>query len=77
MQTEHKDIEIYIKYRNKKWVTNSKGAPTDVPILGPVEIENYIYCSFPMFLPICRFQNILRIQNRTIISIAVSCGYDT
>ncbi len=23
----YKDIEILIKYRNKKWVTNSKGAP--------------------------------------------------
>ncbi len=28
IQTEHKDIEIHIKYRNKKLVTNSKGAPT-------------------------------------------------
>ncbi len=27
IQTEHKDIEILIKYKNKKWVTNSKGAP--------------------------------------------------
>ncbi len=27
IQTEHKDIEIHIKYRNKKWVTTSKGAP--------------------------------------------------
>ncbi len=25
--TEHKDIEIHIKYRDKKWVTDSKGAP--------------------------------------------------
>ncbi len=23
----HKGIEMHIKYRNKKWVTNSKGAP--------------------------------------------------
>ena len=27
IQSEHKDIGIHIKYRNKKWVTNSKGAP--------------------------------------------------
>ncbi len=27
IQIEHKDIEIHIKYRNKKWVNNSKGAP--------------------------------------------------
>ena len=27
IQTEHKDMEIHIKYRNKKWVTYSKGAP--------------------------------------------------
>ncbi len=24
---EHKDLEIHIKYRNKKWVTNSKDSP--------------------------------------------------
>ena len=27
IQTEHKDKEIHIKYRNNKWVTNSKVAP--------------------------------------------------
>ncbi len=26
IQTEHKDIEIHVKYTNKKWVTNSKGS---------------------------------------------------
>ncbi len=36
IQTEHKDIEIHIKYRNKKWVTNSKGAPL---FICPIELH--------------------------------------
>ncbi len=39
-----------------------------MPILGPMEIKNYIIVLFPMFLPTHRFQNFLRIENRTIIS---------
>ena len=30
----HKDIEIHIKYRNKKWVTDSKGDPNYVMDMG-------------------------------------------
>ncbi len=34
IQTEHRDIEIHIKYRNKKWVTNSKGSPKNcIPVI--------------------------------------------
>ncbi len=32
IQTGHKDIEIHIKYRNKKWVTNSKKNKQNVPV---------------------------------------------
>ncbi len=39
---------------------------TDVPILEPMEIKNYIIILFVIILPTCRFQNFLRIENRTI-----------
>ncbi len=44
------------------------GGATDVPILGPMELENCISVLFFMILPTCRLQNLLRIENRTIIS---------
>ncbi len=49
-------------------VDSLDGGATDVPILGPMEIKNYIIILFFIILPTCRFQNFLRIENRTIIS---------
>ncbi len=44
------------------------GGATDVPILGPMEFKYCISVLLFMILPTCRFQNFLRIENRTIIS---------
>ena len=49
-------------------VDSLDGGATDVPILGTMEITNYIIVLFIMFLLTHRFQNFLRIENRTIIS---------
>ncbi len=43
-------------------VDSLDGGATDVPM----EIKNYIIILFYIILPTCRFQNFLRIENRTI-----------
>ncbi len=50
----YKDTEIHIKYRNKKWVTNSKGAQKIIIIMiimnimvsGGEDVNCGSYCVF-------------------------------
>ena len=61
-------LNIGYFYCNTCSVDSLDGGATDVPILGPMEIKNYIIILFFIIPLTCRFQNLLRIENRTIIS---------
>ncbi len=52
-------------------VDSFDGGATDVPILGSMEIKSYILILFFIILPTWRFQNFLRIENRTIMSVYI------